>query len=178
MIILEGADGTGKTTLAHSLAQKMSDIRGVPVHECYAHMSRPPEDFDHVRGYMNVTPRVQDRFHLGAVVYGAILGGGTYPSAERMRLVQNYLRWQGCLVVILYAERDVLRRRLRDSVKHEMYGHDQILTANDAYRALAMSSNRGSPYCDRSLDVSMAWPSEDFAKALIAEWSARWRGTL
>ncbi len=86
MIVLEGADGVGKTTLARAIAEALNlKVR---------HMSRPDDDFDHVSGYMSLVGKhVQDRFHLGSVVYGRMLGfpGGSATSSQ-MRLVQRYLR--------------------------------------------------------------------------------------
>lgn len=179
MIILEGADCTGKTTLAQALAARMAVVLGGGAEDwrsCYRHMSRPEPDFDHVRGYLDVSARVQDRYHLGAIVYGAIIGGGSFPTAARMRVVQRYLRWQGCMVVILHADRSALRKRLVSSTKAEMYSIDDILDANDAYRALIGSVNRGQPYCDFDADTS-AWPAlEPLAAKLVDQWSQRWRG--
>ena len=164
MIILEGADGTGKT---HA-AKKICDAWDLT----YRHMSRPPEDFDHASEYVErVFDGVQDRFHLGALVYGRILGTGTYPSAETMRQVQAYLRWQGCLVVVLVADRDWLSEQLTENTKKEMYSDSLILDANEAYRALSTASNRGEPYADIVYDVSDGWPTED----TYSEWVMRRR---
>lgn len=181
MIILEGADCTGKTTLAQMLAEKVSAMRGGNAEGrdwrvFYRHMSRPAPDFDHVGGYLDVSARVQDRYHLGAIVYGAIIGGGSFPTAARMRVVQRYLRWQGCMTVIMHADRDALKKRLVASTKAEMYSVDDILDANDAYRALIRQSNRGERYCDSSIDTSQEWPRGDVAQSLIEVWSQRWRG--
>lgn len=178
MIILEGADGVGKSTLAQSLAERLAETVGgdrVDWRSVYRHMTRPPDDFDHLTGYLDVSGRVQDRYHLGAIVYGQLLGLGGYPTASRMRLVQRYLRWQGCITVVLHGERDWLRERLRVSPKAEMYSIDRILDANDAYRALVGSSNRGEPYCQLSWDVTLrGWPGAQFVETIVKTWRDVW----
>jgi len=164
MIILEGSDNVGKTTLAKKLG-------GV-----YRHLSRPPEDFDHATEYIDrVFEGVQDRFHLGAVVYGAMLGGGgTYPRPGVMRGIQRYLRWQGCLVIVMHCPRYHLSQLLDDNGKEEMYGRGQILDANDYYRALVGSSNRGEPWCDMDINVEAGFPSDEKAEEIHEIWRARW----
>lgn len=152
MLILEGADQVGKSTAARRLAEMA---------ECpIRHMSRPDPDFDHL--YVDRMDRViQDRFHLGEIVYGRVLNsGGPYTSAENMRIIQAMLRWSGCLVVILYAEADFLREQIAKNNREEMYSLDQILMVNEAYRRLALSTNHGEPFCDVSFDVTDGWPTD------------------
>lgn len=167
MIILEGPDGVGKTHAAKRICS-LWDLE-------YRHMSRPPEDFDHASEYTDRVFRgVQDRFHLGAIVYGRILGTGTYPTAESMRQTQAYLRWQGCLVVTMIADRDWLLEQLTSNTKKEMYDDSLILDANDAYRMLSEATNRGEPYSDVLHDVSLGWPTEDQLRGWVERWRALW----
>tara|TARA_R100000152_G_C6728751_1_gene153713 strand:- start:335 stop:847 length:513 start_codon:yes stop_codon:yes gene_type:complete len=168
MLILEGADGVGKTTAALRVCELASVQR--------RHMSKPPEDFDHSTEYVERVFRgVQDRYHLGALVYGRMLGLGTYPPAEVMRQVQAYLRWQGCLVVCLVAERPWLEERLLKSPKSEMYSNKLILDANDAYRSIAEASNRGEQYVDVVHNVSIkGWPTDGDIARWIERWTELW----
>jgi hypothetical protein len=172
MIILEGTDNVGKTTMAQTLCEIVSERTGLPAPGLYGHMSRPPADFDHGGEYFrNVRLGVQDRYHLGSIVYGRILGGGTFPHPRKMRVVQAYLRWMGCHVVIVTCQRDALRERLTKSVnREEMYRLDQILDAGDAYSALARSSNGGEPYCDEAVDVTRGWPGRKELEAVVDRW--------
>lgn len=176
MIILEGTDHTGKTTFAKLLCEKIAAQFGGPSINYYRHMTKPREDFDHVAGYMDgIGTWVQDRYHLGSLVYGRILGGGCYPSARRMRIVQAYLRWRGCLTVIFTCSRDSLHERLKKSVdKEEMYRHDQILDAGDAYNGLSVSRNVNEDYCDFTIDVTDKFPDENTAETVMAMWRARY----
>lgn len=176
MIIIEGADNVGKTTLAQKLAELMARHFGKQEWRAhYRHMTRPPPDFDHVSGYFEgVGSVVQDRYHLGAIVYGMMLGRGGYPDAQGMRHVQRYLAWRGALVVVMTSNRDSLRERLRKSTKQEMYEQGVILAANDCFRALSTQHNQGAPYCDRVIDVTDGWPGQAEEELLMAEWRSRW----
>jgi hypothetical protein len=175
MIILEGTDHTGKTTMARRLCEILAVRYGNVAASYYAHMTRPPANFDHLSEYMNgVRFGVQDRYHLGSVVYGRLLNGGSFCSPHRMLLAQRFLRWCGCYVVILTCDRDVLRKRLLSSVdKEEMYSVEKILDAGDAFRALSKSHNRGEPWCDESIDVTSSWPDDKTLVRIVDDWERK-----
>jgi len=175
MIILEGTDHTGKTTFARKLCEILVTRYGSSASAYYAHMSRPPANFDHLSEYMSgVRFGVQDRYHLGSVVYGRLLSGGSFCSPHKMLLTQRYLKWSGCHVVVFTCDRDVLRGRLLSSVdREEMYSMEKILDAGDAYRGLAGSHNRGERWCDETIDVSNSWPSDDDATRIVNEWERK-----
>jgi len=178
MIIIEGADGVGKTTFCRKLCDVFVAQMGSTAAGWYSHMSRPAENFDHVTGYMRaVRAGVQDRFHLGSIAYGKLLGSGTYPTPRKMAIVQRYLEWQGCCVVVLRAERDWLKRELlaRPDLDKEMYQLDQILDVNDAFTALANSHNRGNSWAHSMIDVTDGWPGEEDATRIFNVWKARWQ---
>lgn len=173
MIILEGADCTGKTTAAKRLVEIMSEVTKREAR--YSHMSKPPEDFDHLTEYVkNIRLGVQDRYHLGSIVYGAMLGRGSSLSAPRMELVQRHLEWQGCLVVIMHASRERLREILSASDKAEMYSSEDILRANDCYKVLAQSTNRGLKYCNVDFNVDRGFPKEETLRQWVQQWTGRW----
>lgn len=177
MIIIEGADAVGKTTAAQTLC-KLIQARfrtDATVRELYRHMSKPSDDFDHFSDYVTLIHEgVQDRFHLGAMVYGKMLGCGRYPTSRKMRCLQRYLRWTGCVTVILTGERKWLSDQLEKSPKTEMYAKEQILDANECYKALATSHNRGENWADIWLDVTTEWPSEKVLSGVIETWRTRW----
>lgn len=179
MLIIEGPDGVGKTTAANALCGTFSEHFGGEPREYYAHMTRPEPSFDHVQGYMDmVRCGVQDRFHLGCITYGKILGSGGHATAREMLVVQRYLEWQGCLTVILYSSsRDWLRKHLvKMASRKEMYALDQILDVNTVYDALSSSSNRGEPYASYSWDVSVrGFPAEKNLNFWFQRWLERWQ---
>lgn len=172
MIILEGTDCVGKTTLATKLCEAIASRLGTkdPM-SYYGHMGKPKPSFDHLAEYMsNVRCGVQDRYHLGSIVYGYILGGGTYLSARKMRVVQSYLSWVGCHTIIITCSRDSLRERLGKQIRGELYRTDQILDAGDAYRGLAESKNNGTRYCDQIIDVTNGWPGDEDVESIVNAW--------
>lgn len=173
MIIVEGADGVGKTTLCKKLAVKIQEI--LKIDNAYRHMSKPADDFDHLAGYFReIGPHAQDRFHLGSIVYGVMLRRGNAPTPQKMKLLQRYLRWQGAVVIVMYGSREWLHKQLIDSPKPEMYSVDDILLANEGFAALATEHNRGEPFADIPYNCTTdKWPSDSFVDSMIIEWKRR-----
>lgn len=104
-IILEGPDGSGKTTLARSLEALGYD---------YQHQGPPPSGTEAFVHYTKLLcsaskPTVFDRFHLGELVYGPLLRGksGLHPSdvlritsliqEMQVAIVFCYPPWAVCL---------------------------------------------------------------------------------
>lgn len=174
MIILEGADQVGKTTAARVLAKKIATHVGVTEDLAYRHMSRPPADFDHFEGYLSdMTPRAQDRYHLGAIVYGMMLNRGTYPHAQRMLLLMRMLRWRGALTIVMYSEDKWLRENL--VARNEMYNREVILASNLAFMHLASNALNGEPYCQLAYNVTRhGYPSEETLEEWFKIWKAQW----
>jgi len=174
VIIIEGADGVGKTTAAEYLAKKMGELLQRSSEACYRHMDRPSPRFDHFMEYaQQVGPVVQDRFHLGNVVYQRMLAKGQGGlDAKRFCMVQRYLRWQGALVIVLVADHDWLADRFH--LKEELYKKETVLAANEGFRLLTKTTNRGEPYCDLFHDVTRGWPNEADLDGWIANWRLRW----
>ena len=176
MIILEGADCLGKTTAAEALCKRMASEFGGGDSAYYRHMTKPPDTIDHVAHYFNgVGCHVQDRYHLGSVTYGRIIGGGSFTTPRRMRVVQQYLRWMGCVTVIFVASRQFLADQLkRAGSRKEMYSRANILDVNEAYWGLANSSNNGVQWCDYLIDVTHGWASQQRLDEIFDAWLRGW----
>jgi len=130
MIIVEGADGTGKSTLCRNLLDRLGE------EYVYAHLSRPPEGFDVWYGHLGMINRftVQDRFHMGEIVWPHARGEavGTWRmQPETYRLLDARLRLVGSFTVVLTCWHDQLAERLAKS--EHMYDQTTILRANNAY---------------------------------------------
>lgn len=129
MIIIEGADLLGKTTLAKRL---------VHLHHgyVYAHFTRLDKKFDYVNGYIARASRrvVQDRFHMSEVVYSMARGEDPMVSEEEYRYVDGYLRRLGAYTVVVTASPEyyetVLRCRMRSE---EMYDEKIMARANEFF---------------------------------------------
>lgn len=156
MIIIEGADGVGKSTLANRLSEKL----GWPIH----HMGVPDPDFDYMGGYLEKIveygPRcILDRFHLGAFVYGTILGLHSSGSSNKKLIwFTKLLTELEIQTLILYTrQRSFLYNLLYMNQKRELFSTNQILDANSIYALLA---NEG--YCTFSWDVYLkGFPTSD-----------------
>jgi len=112
LIILEGPDGGGKSTLARELAAELkAEIwhRGPPTshpldeYETPLFPYRPREDVD----------IVCDRWHVGEWVYPQVLGRKSQADDATWRHIELFLAARGALIIYIMPELDVLRQRIR-----------------------------------------------------------------
>lgn len=111
LIILEGPDGTGKTTLAGELEELIGARvlhRGPPGQDVITEYARDIQWYQPGRGDHVVC----DRWHLGEQVYGPILRGGSRFSRETFAHVEKVLQRRGAVLVVLTAPGGELRRRI------------------------------------------------------------------
>ena len=156
MIILEGPDHIGKTTVA----KRICEFTGWK----YEHLGVPDKDWDYFIDYLcRLRPNtVWDRFHLGGWVYGHQLGLHKHELTEdRMYLITNFInKVAHYTTIILYTEKWFwLENHLLSLPKKELYSHEEILEVNDCYYALSIgnfNSDQGKKVkcCDIAFDVS------------------------
>jgi hypothetical protein len=153
IVIVEGPDGSGKSTLVDALsARKNVHVRhwGV-VDEPYKVYS---EELD--RFLESDTPHaVYDRFWPSEDVYGNVLRGGNRLSAGDRRL----LRWRALtagVVVILCAPPD-------GAIAQNVAGSDQLEGVDDELRAI----------CDRYWGMDFKLPTEtyDYNTRRVMDWA-------
>lgn len=133
MLILEGSDSLGKTTAAKKLLKMAMEDNKYPV--WYAHMSRPAKCFDFFRDYSDMMSKyaIQDRFHLGSLIWheGVM-------TRERMRIIEGELAIRGSLTVVLYTSDDEwYSKQLELDKKDQMFDKDKLVAANKFYRSFA-----------------------------------------
>ena len=127
-IIIEGTDHVGKTTLANKLGTKIG------------HMSKPSTVYclsDYIQRLCNTETQVWDRFHLGGIVYGQMLG--LHPSNitfQEIEMLHRFMDWRGDVLVVITAEPEFLASRLDTAGKVEMFSRDMILKANTGFEVL------------------------------------------
>ena len=102
-LILEGPDGTGKTTLAAVLRAGGGFD--------YSHEGPPPSTTTALRHYAGrlaglSQPTVLDRFHLGEMVYGPIVRGGSRLSPYALKLLNRVVTGFGIRVVLCLPDYD------------------------------------------------------------------------
>ncbi len=97
IVVLEGADGSGKTALAEKLRRQM-DFG-------YVHVKTPKpgvdvfaHHFDPIRGVKDRT--VVDRLHWSDDVYGAVLRGGPGLTDQEFGFLDGYLASRGGVFVL------------------------------------------------------------------------------
>lgn len=133
MFIVEGSDHLGKTTLCRTLPGK------------YLHYSKPPDDASLAHYWPNIVyGNVIDRFHLGAIVYGEILGKHRCPFNQRgRRAIEHTILEMGRrigytpLAVIYTTDEEWYRWHLGNNAKEEMFDVDIILRANRLFPLIA-----------------------------------------
>src|SRR5580765_4211415 len=116
LIIIEGPDGVGKTTLAESLAKELAESgdevellhRGPP-------KSHPLDEYvlpllDYVPGLGRHV--ICDRWHWGEAVYPQVLDRTSLLDDPVFRYIEMFLRSRGALVVRPYASLELLTSRL------------------------------------------------------------------
>lgn len=106
-IILEGADGTGKTTLAKLLADKY----GLDICHC---TQNDPCDFEFYKQTARKENVVWDRHTIGELIYPKIFNRKIQISPEDARIALAYARENGGKVFVLTADNDVIKSRLFD----------------------------------------------------------------
>lgn len=104
-IMLEGCDGTGKTTLAEKLAAKYHlDI-------CHC-TSADPNDFHFYMQTIRKNNVIWDRHTIGELIYPMVFGRKANIATEDTRIVLEYARELDTRMFILTCDQDVIYKRL------------------------------------------------------------------
>lgn len=106
-IILEGCDGTGKTTLAKLLAEKY----GLDICHCTAD---DPGDFEFYKNTARKENVVWDRHTIGELIYSRVFNRHCKIGSEDARIALAYARENGGKVFVLTADNDELKKRLEE----------------------------------------------------------------
>lgn len=138
LIILEGPDCAGKTTLAHEIEHKLKTMdpgatvmmlhrgppSGHPLDEYVAPLlGYRPGDGHHI---------ICDRWHLGEVVYPRVIGRKTELTTGVLNYVRLFLQARGALTVIVNPGVDVVMSRYR-ARGDRMLTDDQVRAATVEY---------------------------------------------
>lgn len=111
LILLEGCDGAGKTTLATELVETLgADLlhKGPMTADAITEYEDPLED------YLPLTNRhvICDRWHVGELVYGPLLRGESRVSPAEFRHIDMFLAKRGAVIAHMTAPGQLLRERI------------------------------------------------------------------
>lgn len=152
MLIIEGPDLVGKTTLCHELIERLNETGPNIAYE-YGHSGIPPSDWDYYWSYVKrMRPNiVQDRFYLSEVAYGTVARKKTRVTGKTMRLLQAQLRLVGAFTVVLTAPDGLIKDVYGRHEKEEDFSLDEILAVNHFFQGML---NRSDYYdIDYSMDA-------------------------
>ena len=169
MLIVEGPDGVGKTTLCRKL------LESLPTH-IYAHFSRLPAGFDYYWGYVERASRyiVQDRFHLSEVAYARARGDSSRLDTESYQILDGHLRLLGAYTILVTATQDLLASRWGPD---QMYSLEKTLAAGRAFDQVheEHAINRIVPDIDFRVrcTVHRPWVSDEEIAAILEAYRVR-----
>lgn len=127
MLILEGTDLVGKTTLAHKLAKQLKMI--------YQHIGPLPDTWT-CRHYLELgmIDSVRDRYHLSALAYRGL---SWQPEIAAPRILDAALVMRHCAfkVIIVAENAEILKPRWRNE---ELFTMDQIMKVNQIYKNMSV----------------------------------------
>ena len=145
MIIIEGPDTIGKTSLARMLCTVLNGIHQLP--HAYAHMGCPAVELWTRHGAVGLhceraaRHSVQDRFHMSDLAYGAACRNGNFMMCpNRYAILDSQLRSElGAMTILMYDADggELIRQRWEQA--REMYPLDRTLAVNRAYKEIAQA---------------------------------------
>jgi thymidylate kinase len=167
MLIIEGTDCVGKTTLAHKLAKKLSMV--------YQHLG-PLPDLWYDEDYVNLaSPKaVRDRYHLSEMAYSSTLKRNCKIRDLRVLHATLLLKCKA-FVVLITADPTVIGSRY--DAKRELFNVEDVIAVNDVFEngLKAYGDYRIHLTSDQPdiLDVTVDKIAESYTRRLkwIEEWS-------
>lgn len=140
-IILEGCDGTGKTTLAKLLADRYNlDI-------CHCTQD-DPADYDFYRQTLRKENVVWDRHTIGELIYPIVFDRREQVSQEDVRLIMHYAKKEDVKVFVLTADMPTIYERLNSRGTEDWHILDNIKWIDDHFKYYAKEF--GVPIIDTS----------------------------
>lgn len=129
-IILEGCDGTGKTTLAKILADKY----GLDICHC---TQDDPGDYDFYRQTVRKENVIWDRHTLGELIYPVVFGRKQKISTEDARLIIHHAREDDVRIFVLTASAQSLTSRIDARGNEDARIHEKLLEIDHEFRFYA-----------------------------------------
>lgn len=137
LVILEGENKTGKTTLA----KYIKDEHGFK----YIKVSQPGPDGPY-KEYTNILKKIKagsnvviDRFHLGEEVYGPLYRGSSGLTSEQFQDIENTLNKMNAILIYCYDSEDNIAKRFKEE-NEEFADVKKITKTLDLYKNVLKKS--------------------------------------
>ena len=176
MIIIEGTDCVGKTTLCKKLAKQTNMV--------YRHLTRLPDSFHRVFDYLPMfQPNyVCDRLWLSEYAY-CFGRRDVDPGSFYKRILESITTLSGALTVIVYCDTDTLREKYEVNKQDQMYNFDVVAEANNYFMAeVELSETINYPIYYIDLESADAWPTDTHIEDIILQhnelqrqWKELWK---
>lgn len=138
LIVIEGPDKTGKTTLAKAIAEQLG-------YE-YVHFSAPkgsPAD-EYIDFLLKLKrPTVCDRFHLGELVYGPMFRGKAGITPLELVTIERVMRLKQTILIHAVTNMKLANQRLVHSTEHEVVDTRQNIAAAQGFAKVVPLTNAG-----------------------------------
>lgn len=125
-VILDGADGVGKTTLAKYIAEYYK------WDTCHC-TAEDPMDFDFYKQLARKQNVVWDRHALGELIYPDVFNRKQHISTEDARIILEYAKEAGAKIFILTTHIDEIKRRLNERGNEDKRILEKIEWINDQF---------------------------------------------
>lgn len=149
MIIVEGADNVGKSTLVQQLIELDPSLhvmhrpryrpgQGETIADSYLRALSPPAD-----DYAMLAHSIADRFLASECIYGQLFRGGCRITRDQHMLIRGLLIQFNAMIVWCNPPDDAIKATWRE--REQLYSEAESLGIAHAYRALLPEVFRGFP---------------------------------
>lgn len=182
MLIIEGPDAVGKTTLARKCVKAANDLFEQNANltpATYVHLSALPHGWHYYQDYLPLIQRgfVMDRFHLSEVAYGKGIRKDTNLSNTYLDMLNAQITLIGGVTALLVPKSEDLFRKLFTA---SMTKREEMFTDIDAmcrvYREYYNMYENNDMFGIHVMWVMRGeedYPPDSFAENLAAGWSSK-----
>lgn len=145
MIVIEGTDCVGKTTLARKLVERLNFFSDGKLGEnwFYAHLSSPSDGWDYYWDYVRLMQQniILDRFYMSELAYRTVKEDTTPRiNPDHIPFLEAGLLMMGAVTVVLVGDHTEITARY--SEKPEMFKLDKVLAVNEWFRWSTMGHSK------------------------------------
>jgi hypothetical protein len=150
LFVIEGADGTGKSTLARRILEATGGGR-------YIHANAPTRHplVEYTEPLIEYRPGgetwVLDRWHLGELVYGPLYRGKAGLSPQQFAAVDEYLSELGAVLILMHEDPKVLAHRLRERGEEPDVG--ALATESQAFNQVWLRATHLPGFRTRAVEI-------------------------